>query len=150
MDSRIASFYFRILISESRVSDSTCLGKAGVAPGFVVLSDTVFRNSSQQRGPERGLKCHGRRCHMSTSFSVFHRIRTVEVKCEPMWHSAVISGCCLYLKSRCYFANPRSHLPPCLCDSLTSHEVDMSRICELVLPPFKHKQGTGKTLCLLT
>lgn len=49
--SYIASFYFRILISESRVSDSSCLGKAGVALGFVVLSDTVFRYNSQQGGP---------------------------------------------------------------------------------------------------
>lgn len=63
--SYIASFYFRILISESRVSDSSCLGKAGVAPGFVVLSDTVFRNNSQQGGLEQGLKCHGKRCRMS-------------------------------------------------------------------------------------
>lgn len=61
----IASFYFRILISESRVSDSSCLGRAGVAPGFVVLSDTVFRNNSQQGGPEQGLKYHGKWCHMS-------------------------------------------------------------------------------------
>lgn len=63
--SYIASFYFRILVSESRVSDSSCLGKAGVAPGFVVLSDTVFRNNSQQGGLEQGLKCHGKWCHMS-------------------------------------------------------------------------------------
>lgn len=67
--SYIASFYFRILISESRVSDSSCLGKAGVAPGFVVLSDTVFRNNSQQCGLERGLKCHGKWCHMSNQIS---------------------------------------------------------------------------------
>lgn len=108
MDSRIASFYFRILISESRVSDSSCLGKAGVAPGFVVLSDTVFRNNSQQGGPERGLKCHGKWCQMSTRFPVFHRISTVEMKYEPLWQSEVISWCCLYLKSRCHFANPKS------------------------------------------
>lgn len=61
----IASFYFGIFISESRVSDSSCLGKAGVAPRFMVLSDTAFRNNSQQGGPERGLKCHGKWCHMS-------------------------------------------------------------------------------------
>ena len=61
----IASFYFRILISESRVSDSSCLGKASVASGFVVLSDTVFRNNSQQGGPEQGLKCHGKWYNMS-------------------------------------------------------------------------------------
>lgn len=61
----IPSFYFGVLISESRVSDSSCLGKAGVAPGFVVLSDTVFRNNSQQGGPEGGLKCHGKWCCMS-------------------------------------------------------------------------------------
>lgn len=60
-----ASFYFRILIWESRVSDSSSLGKAGVAPGFVVLSDTVFINNSQQGRPERGLKCHGKWCLMS-------------------------------------------------------------------------------------
>lgn len=63
--SYIASFYFRILISESRVSDSSNLGKADVAPRFVVLSDTVFRNNSQQGGLERGLKCHGKWAHMS-------------------------------------------------------------------------------------
>lgn len=33
--SYIASFYFKILISESRVSDSSCLGKAGVVCGLV-------------------------------------------------------------------------------------------------------------------
>lgn len=35
------------------MSDSSSLGKAGVAPGFVVLSDTVFRNNSQQGGLEK-------------------------------------------------------------------------------------------------
>lgn len=135
MDSHIASFYFRILISESRVSDSSCLGKAGLAPGFVVLSDTVFRNNSQQGGPERGLRCHGRWCHMSTRFSVFHRISTVEMKYDPLWHSEVISGCCLYLKSRCYFANPKSPFSSPTSLLRVSHIwwADMYCICELVL-----------------
>lgn len=51
------------------MSDSSRLGKVGVAPGFVVLSDTVFRNNSQQGGPERGLKCHGKWCRVSNWIS---------------------------------------------------------------------------------
>lgn len=39
--------------------------RRGIAPGFVVLSDTVFRNNSQQGGPEQGLRCHGKWGHMS-------------------------------------------------------------------------------------
>lgn len=58
-------FYFRVLISESSVSDGSHLGKAGVTPKFVVLSDTVFKNDSQQGGMQRRLKCLGKSRRMS-------------------------------------------------------------------------------------
>lgn len=43
-----------------------------------------------------------------TRFSLFYRISPVEIKYEALWHSEEFSACCLYLKSRCYFANPKS------------------------------------------
>lgn len=107
-DSYIASFYFRILISESRVSDSSCLGKAGVAPGFVVLSDIVFRNNSQQGRLEEDYSVMGNGAICPTTFPVLHRILAVEMKYEPLWQNEEISGCCLDMKSRCYFVNPKS------------------------------------------
>ncbi|CAF98479.1 unnamed protein product [Tetraodon nigroviridis] len=54
-----------VLISESSVSDGSHLGKAGVTPRSVVLSDTVFRNDSQQGRLQQTLKCHRKWCHMS-------------------------------------------------------------------------------------
>lgn len=76
MQSYRASFYFRVLILESRVSDGSYLGKAGVTLKFVVLSDTVFKNDSQQGGIHQSLKCLGKRRHMSGYlFSPFLRLK---------------------------------------------------------------------------
>jgi len=118
----IASCYFRILIWESRVSDSGRLGKTGVALGFVVLSDTVFGNNSQQGGPDRGLKCHGKWCHMSNLILVFHRILTVEMKYELLRLSEDFLGYCCIWKAgvTLWIPNLLSNLPPLSCVVLTS------------------------------
>ena len=107
--SHIASFYFRILISESRVSDSSCLGKAGVAPGFVVLSDTVFRNDSQQGGLERGTKVSWETVpYVQLDFQCFAAFRRLKWNMSRRGRARTSRGVCLYLKTRCYFANPKS------------------------------------------
>jgi len=112
MDSHVARFYFRILLSESRVSDSSRLGKAGVTPGFVVLSDSLQRQFPARWTPA-GTKVSWETVpYVQLDLSVFHRIFSKgrnEIR-------AVFSGCCLYLKGRCYFflriPNLPSHLPP--------------------------------------
>lgn len=117
----IASFYFRNLIWESRVSDSSSLGKAGVAPGFVVLSDTVFRNNSQQGGPEQRLKCHGKRCNMSKlifgvsrHFDSWNEIWAVETHWRLLGVSSVFEKQVLLCESLNLFSNlPHlSSVPP--------------------------------------
>ena len=110
MDSVVyLGFYFRTLISESRVSDSSCLGKAGVAPGFVVLSDTVFRNDSQQGGLERGTKVSWETVpYVQLDFQCFAAFRRLKWNMSRRGRARTSRGVCLYLKTRCYFANPKS------------------------------------------
>lgn len=120
-----AGFYFQILIWEFSVSDSSSLGRAGVALGFVVLSDTIFRNNSQQGGPERGLKCHGKGCNVSNlifsvspCFDTLKEMWAVEGYWRLLWVSSVFEKKVL----RCESPDLRSNLPPISCVPLTSDE----------------------------
>lgn len=116
----IASFYFRNLIWESRVSDSSSLGKAGVVLGFVVLSDTVFRNNSQQGGPEQRLKCHGKRCNMPNlifSVSLYFNSWNETWAVETYWRLLGVSFVFEKQVLLCESLNLFSNLPPLLCAS---------------------------------
>lgn len=130
--SYIASFYFRILISESRVSDSSSLGKVGVAPGLwscLTLSlETIPRKVVQSR--DYSVMGDGAIC--PTRFSVFRRILTVKMKYEllshSISHSISLPGCCRYLKSRCYFCESQisfliSHLAPVYVTHLIDRQI---------------------------
>lgn len=155
----IASFYFRNLIWESRVSDSSSLGKAGVAPGFVVLSDTVFRNNSQQGGPEKRLKCHGRRCNMSNlifsvspHFDSWNEIWAVETYWRLLGMSSVFEKQVLLCES----LNLLSNLPPLSSVPLTSDEWSCSVLVNILgrgwifLPVRKHVNWLYYFFLLLT
>lgn len=141
----ITGFYFRVLISESSVSDGSHLGKAGVTPRSVVLSDTVFRNDSQQGRLQQTLKCHRKWCHMSDYVCTVPSRSTDWNETLRHCRERDAQGVNCSCKSRCYFANPNSPLSSHTFAQLVSRFgcSVMCYICKLKL----HVWG-GDTGCL--